>query len=75
MAGPVGGAEIDAVLAAAEEAVRRFERVDLLARLARERAAVAAILQYQPGQSDQMVNDYLRTARRARAIVDRVFWT
>ncbi|MCW2779777.1 MAG: bifunctional [glutamine synthetase] adenylyltransferase/[glutamine synthetase]-adenylyl-L-tyrosine [Marmoricola sp.] len=41
---------------------------------ARERSAVAAILQYPPGQTETMVNDYLRTARRARAIVDRVFW-
>ena len=36
---------------------------------------MAAILQYEPGQSDVMVNDYLRSARRARAIVDRVFWS
>jgi glutamate-ammonia-ligase adenylyltransferase len=48
---------------------------DQLPRDARERAAVAAILQYGPGQSDQMLNDYLRASRRARAIVDRVFWT
>ncbi len=48
---------------------------DQLPRDARERAAVAAILQYQPGQSDEMVNDYLRAARRARGIVDRIFWS
>ncbi len=48
---------------------------DQLPRDARERAAVAAILQYQPGQSDEMLNDYLRAARRARGIVDRVFWS
>jgi glutamate-ammonia-ligase adenylyltransferase len=47
---------------------------DQLPRDARERAAVAAILQYPPGQSDDMVNDYLRSARRARGIVDRIFW-
>ena len=41
---------------------------------ARERAAVASILGYGPGHSDEMVNDYLRTTRRARAVVDRVFW-
>ena len=35
---------------------------------------MAAILQYEPGQSDEMLNDYLRSARRARGIVDRVFW-
>ncbi len=47
---------------------------DQLPRDARERAAVAAILQYSPGESDVMLNDYLRCARRARGIVDRVFW-
>ena len=41
---------------------------------ARERAAVASILGYGAGRSDEMVNDYLRTTRRARAVVDRVFW-
>ena len=53
----------------------RGKPADQLPRDARERAAVAAILQYDPGQSDEMVNDYLRTARRARGIVDRVFWS
>ena len=52
----------------------RGKPADQLPRDARERAAVAAILQYGPGQSDDMLNDYLRSARRARGIVDRVFW-
>ncbi len=47
---------------------------DALPRDARERAAVSAILQYAPGESDEMLNDYLRSARRARGIVDRIFW-
>ncbi len=47
---------------------------DQLPRDAREKAAVASILGYGPGHSDEMVNDYLRTTRRARAVVDRVFW-
>lgn len=47
---------------------------DQLPRDARERAAVAAILQYPPGKSDAMLNDYLKASRRARAIVDRIFW-
>jgi [glutamine synthetase] adenylyltransferase / [glutamine synthetase]-adenylyl-L-tyrosine phosphorylase len=47
---------------------------DQVPRDARERAAVATILGYGPGHSDEMVNDYLRTTRRARAVVDRVFW-
>ena len=53
----------------------RGKPADQLPRDARERAAVAAILQYEPGQSDEMLNDYLKAARRARAIVDRVFWS
>jgi glutamate-ammonia-ligase adenylyltransferase len=52
----------------------RGKPADQLPHDARERAAVAAILQYAPGQSDDMLNDYLRSARRARGIVDRVFW-
>ena len=52
----------------------RGKASDALPRDARERAAVAAILQYHPGESDVMLNDYLRSARRARAIVDRIFW-
>jgi [glutamine synthetase] adenylyltransferase / [glutamine synthetase]-adenylyl-L-tyrosine phosphorylase len=47
---------------------------DQLPRDARERSAVSSILGYGPGRSDEMVNDYLRTTRRARAVVDRVFW-
>ena len=38
------------------------------------RRPMAAVLGYPPGGSDEMVNDYLRTTRRARAVVDRVFW-
>jgi glutamate-ammonia-ligase adenylyltransferase len=52
----------------------RGKPADQLPRDARERAAVAAVLRYAPGQSDVMLNDYLRSARRARAIVDRIFW-
>jgi glutamate-ammonia-ligase adenylyltransferase len=40
----------------------------------RERAAVARILGYGPGQTAAMVNDHQRAARRARSVVDRVFW-
>jgi glutamate-ammonia-ligase adenylyltransferase len=47
---------------------------DQLPRDGRERAAVAALLRYPPGETDSMLNDYQRTARRARAVVDRVFW-
>ncbi len=41
---------------------------------ARERAAVAALLGYAPGTASDLLNDYLRTTRRARAVVDRLFW-
>ena len=41
----------------------------------RERAGVAHLLGYAPEDASHMVEDYLRTARRARAVVDRVFWS
>ena len=47
---------------------------DQVPRDSRERAAVASVLGYAQGESDVMVNNYLRTTRRARAVVDRVFW-
>jgi glutamate-ammonia-ligase adenylyltransferase len=40
----------------------------------RERAAVANVLGYPPGATDQMANDHLRTMRVAHAVVERVFW-
>ncbi|MDN5893492.1 MAG: bifunctional [glutamine synthetase] adenylyltransferase/[glutamine synthetase]-adenylyl-L-tyrosine phosphorylase [Nocardioides sp.] len=47
---------------------------DQLPRSPRERAAAAEVLGYSPGESDAMVNDYLRTTRRARSVVERIFW-
>ena len=52
----------------------RGRPADELPHDARERAAVAAVLGYEPGQTDEMLNDYLRLSRRARGVVDRVFW-
>lgn len=52
----------------------RGKASDQLPRDARERAAVASILGYPAGNTDEMINDYLRTTRVARAVVDRVFW-
>lgn len=52
----------------------RGKPVDQMPRPSRERRAVAGILGYSLDQSDAMVNDYLRVTRRARAVVDRVFW-
>ncbi|WP_205475063.1 bifunctional [glutamine synthetase] adenylyltransferase/[glutamine synthetase]-adenylyl-L-tyrosine phosphorylase [Nocardioides sp. SYSU D00038] len=40
----------------------------------RERAAVASVLGYPAGSTDEMVNDQLRTMRRAHAVVERIFW-
>ena len=47
---------------------------DQLPRDTRERAAVATILGYPPGGTDEMVNDYLRATRRARRVVEHAFW-
>ncbi len=55
-------------------ALARGKGADQLPRDARERAAVAAILGYPAGSTDEMVNDHLRITRQARAVVDRVFW-
>jgi [glutamine synthetase] adenylyltransferase / [glutamine synthetase]-adenylyl-L-tyrosine phosphorylase len=40
----------------------------------RERAAVANVLGYPAGATDEMANDHLRTMRVSSAVVDRVFW-
>ncbi|MDQ6525314.1 bifunctional [glutamine synthetase] adenylyltransferase/[glutamine synthetase]-adenylyl-L-tyrosine phosphorylase [Nocardioides sp. LHD-245] len=39
-----------------------------------ERRAVAGILGYQLSETDRLLDDYLRVARHAHAVVDRVFW-
>ncbi len=52
----------------------RGRQADSLPRDTRERAAVAHIRGYAPGESDKLVDDYLRITRRARQVVERVFW-
>jgi glutamate-ammonia-ligase adenylyltransferase len=52
----------------------RGRAADSLPRDTRERAAVAHIRGYEPGESDKLVDDYLRVTRRARQVVERVFW-
>ncbi len=52
----------------------RGRPADSLPRDAREKAAVAHIRGYPPGRSEDLINDYLRVTRRARAVVERVFW-
>ena len=36
---------------------------------------VSRLLGYEPGQGSVFEEDYLRTARRARAVVERVFYS
>lgn len=52
----------------------RGKAADELPRDTRERAAVASILGYPAGSTDEMVNDYLRVTRLAHQVVDRIFW-
>ena len=40
----------------------------------RELAGVAELLGYGPGESSHLLADYRRVTRRARLVVDRVFW-
>lgn len=47
---------------------------DQLPTATRERAAVSMVLGYEAGESDKLLNDYLRTTRHAHAVVERVFW-
>jgi glutamate-ammonia-ligase adenylyltransferase len=41
---------------------------------AAERAGVAHLLGYGMDQSERMVDDYLRTTRHARKVVERIFY-
>jgi glutamate-ammonia-ligase adenylyltransferase len=52
----------------------RGKPADQLPGDARELGAVASVLGYRPGATDELVNDYLRATRRARAVVEHVFW-
>ncbi|MBA3782925.1 MAG: bifunctional [glutamine synthetase] adenylyltransferase/[glutamine synthetase]-adenylyl-L-tyrosine phosphorylase [Nocardioides sp.] len=81
-AGLIDAADAD-VLAAAWRTVSkvrnavtlvRGKAADQLPRDATEKAAVASVLEYPAGESERMVNDYLRITRRAHTVVERVFW-
>ncbi len=39
-----------------------------------ELAAVANLLGYLPGETSAFTEDWARAARRARAVMDRLFW-
>ena len=47
---------------------------DLVPTDVRELAAVGRILGYPPGESGALVEDYRRTTRRARLVVERLFY-
>ena len=47
---------------------------DTLPSDSRELAAVALLLGHEPGHAGDLENDYMRATRRARGVVDRVFW-
>jgi glutamate-ammonia-ligase adenylyltransferase len=52
----------------------RARASDQMPSAARDRAAVASLLRYAPDEAEKMLDDYLRTTRRARAVVERIFW-
>jgi [glutamine synthetase] adenylyltransferase / [glutamine synthetase]-adenylyl-L-tyrosine phosphorylase len=47
---------------------------DMVPTDARDLAAVAQVLGYRPGQSGALLDDYRRVTRRARGVVERVFY-
>lgn len=50
------------------------QRLDVLPHERGELRTVSRLLGYEPGQGAVFEEDYLRTARRARAVVERVFY-
>jgi [glutamine synthetase] adenylyltransferase / [glutamine synthetase]-adenylyl-L-tyrosine phosphorylase len=52
----------------------RGKGADQLPHDIRERGAVANVLGYPAGATDELVNDHLRTMRVSHDVVDRVFW-
>ncbi|WP_148575213.1 bifunctional [glutamine synthetase] adenylyltransferase/[glutamine synthetase]-adenylyl-L-tyrosine phosphorylase [Nocardioides caldifontis] len=52
----------------------RGKPLDQLPRDTRELATTAALMGYEAGETDALVNDYLRCTRRARSVVERLFW-
>jgi glutamate-ammonia-ligase adenylyltransferase len=53
---------------------RARDAIDLLPHDRRTLAGVSRILGYEPGEADTMEDDYLRGARRARAVFERLFY-
>jgi glutamate-ammonia-ligase adenylyltransferase len=81
-AGLVGAADAAALAASWRLATRirnavvllRGRASDVLPAKQAELAAVARILGYPPDASQDLVEDYRRTARRARSVMDRLFY-
>ncbi|MGN6598311.1 MAG: bifunctional [glutamine synthetase] adenylyltransferase/[glutamine synthetase]-adenylyl-L-tyrosine phosphorylase [Actinomycetes bacterium] len=55
-------------------ALVRGKAADTLPAKVRDQAAAARVLGYGPGTAADLVEDYRRAARRARAVVERVFY-
>jgi [glutamine synthetase] adenylyltransferase / [glutamine synthetase]-adenylyl-L-tyrosine phosphorylase len=80
--GLLDSADADALVAAWQLASRARNAVmlvtdkasDSLPRDTRDLAAVSRVLGYPPHESGRFLEDYRRVTRRARAVVDRVFW-
>jgi glutamate-ammonia-ligase adenylyltransferase len=53
---------------------RVSKSADVLPHERRTLAGVGRLLGYGPGSHDQLVEDHLRAARRARAVFERVFY-
>ncbi|MEE6281225.1 bifunctional [glutamine synthetase] adenylyltransferase/[glutamine synthetase]-adenylyl-L-tyrosine phosphorylase [Georgenia sp. MJ170] len=49
-------------------------RLDVLPSAARDLAGISRLLGYGPGEAQDLEEDYLRTSRRARGVVERVFF-
>jgi glutamate-ammonia-ligase adenylyltransferase len=47
---------------------------DMVPSAGRDLAIVAALLGYRAGSSGDLLEDYRRTTRRARAVVERIFY-
>ena len=81
-AGLIGGDDAAALAASWRLATRirnavvllRGRSSDVLPARQAERAGVARILGYSPDASQDLVEDYRRTARRARAVMERLFY-
>jgi [glutamine synthetase] adenylyltransferase / [glutamine synthetase]-adenylyl-L-tyrosine phosphorylase len=81
-AGLVARADADVLAAAWRLATRIRDAVmlvrgrpgDTLPTAGRELAAVARVLGYGPGESGRLLDDHRRAARRARAVMERLFY-